>query len=359
MSSNTAFADLTHRVTTSNVVNMAAAYGVNVASAGLLQSDGQADTAVPFVAIGESSLTVNEQAQMIATIDDNGMFHTAHMVKSWQLPDQAVQTPVVTTRQVLTPALDSQVQYAMEGTTVYGTATDASVGLGNRPIIGKTGTTTGFLSAFFLGAIPQYAVAIGMFTPSPTYKVNGVLASIIQLGGGGVGGYWPAKIWNTFAQAEFANLPVDSFQNPVFTGSTWNMIGPLPKAKQTKKPAPKCSVMIHGRSFPVPGKGCPSVTPTPTPSNTGPGGFQSPTATPSPSISISGLPTGTASATPSSTSTQQGGGGGQGGGNTANTASGVKAGMAVGGLLAVLLPGSLLWTTSSRRRRRRGAAGSR
>jgi hypothetical protein len=45
--------------------------------------------------------------------------------------------------------------------------------------------------------------------------------------------------------------------------------------------------------------------------------------------------------------------------NTAMTAGGVKAGLAVGGALAVLLPGSLLWTTGSRRRRRRGAGSSR
>jgi membrane peptidoglycan carboxypeptidase len=249
----------------------------------------------------------------------------------------------------------------MAGTTVYGTATDASVGLGNRPIIGKTGTTTGFKSAFFLGAIPQYAMAIGMFTPSPTYQVKkGVLASISQLGGGGVGGYWPAKIWNTFAQAEFANLSVDSFQNPVFTGSTWNMIGPLPKAP--KKPAPKCTVKIHGQSFPIPGKGCPSATPTATPTNTQPGGFptfpgQSPPATPTPSTSS----TSTATATPTATATGLPTlpGGGHGGGNTAQTASGVKAGLAVGGLLAALLPGSLLWTTASRRRRKRGAGAKR
>ena len=357
MSSNTAFADLTHRVTTPAVIQMAQAYGVKIADhTGLTGPD---STEVPFVAIGESSLTVNEQAQMIATIDDNGVFHTAHIVKSWQLPDQAVQTPVVTTRQVLTPALDSQVQYAMEGTTVYGTATDASVGLGNRPIIGKTGTTSGFLSAFFLGAIPQYAMAIGMFTPSPTYKVNGVLASIDQLGGGGVGGYWPAKIWNTFAQAEFANLSVDNFQNPVFTGATWNMIGPLPKAP--KKPAPKCTVKIHGQSFPIPGKGCPSATPTATPTNTQPGGFpsfpgQSPPATPTPSTTS----TSTATATPTDTASLPAlPGGGHGGGNTAQTASGVKAGLAAGGVLAALLPGSLLWTTASRRRRKRGARANR
>ena len=33
-----------------------------------------------------------------------------------------------------------------------------------RPIIGKTGTTETAQSAFFLGAIPQYSLTIGMFT---------------------------------------------------------------------------------------------------------------------------------------------------------------------------------------------------
>jgi len=33
--------------------------------------------------------------------------------------------------------------------------------------------------------------------------------------------------------------------------------------------------------------------------------------------------------------------------------------MAVGGVLAALLPGSLLWTSASRRRRKRGAGASR
>jgi membrane peptidoglycan carboxypeptidase len=367
-SSNTAFTDLAHRTTTSSIIKMAANYGVNInnypAGSNLQANLGK----VPAVALGESSLTVNEQTQMLATIDDNGVFHSGHVVKSWQLPDQAVQTPsaeTLNTHTVLNQAQDSQVQYAMEDTTVNGTAVNAATGLGGRQIVAKTGTTSNYLSGFFIGSIPQYTLVVGMFVNQQDSSVSSA-DNLSVLGGGGFGGFWPANIWNTFAQAEFANLQADSFQSPDFTGNLWNMIGPLPKAKPTKKPTPKCSVMIHGKSFPVPGKGCPTVTPTPTPSNSFPGGFPSQTATPTPTISITGLPTGTASASPSSTSTQQGGGGGGGGGqgggntaNTANTASGVKAGMAVGGLLAVLLPGSLLWTTSSRRRRRRGASDSR
>jgi hypothetical protein len=178
------------------------------------------------------------------------------------------------------------------------------------------------------------------------------------LGGGGFGGFWPANIWNTFAQAEFAQLPPESFPNPQFSGQLWNQIGPLPKAPP-KKTAPKCTVTVHGRSFPMPGKGCPSATPTATPTNTQPGGFptfpgQSPTATPTPSTSSTSTAPATPTATPTGLPTLPGGG--HGAGNTAQTASGVKAGLAVGGLLAALLPGSLLWTTASRRRKRGAGA---
>jgi membrane peptidoglycan carboxypeptidase len=353
-SSNTAFTDLTHRDGLSNVIAMAKNYGVDITTNGSgLVNDSEE---VPAVGLGEASLTVNEQTQMLATIDDNGTFHQGHIIKSWQLPDEAVQTPNVVTRQVLTAAQDSQVQYAMEATTVNGTAVNAATGLGGRQIIGKTGTTSDEHSGFFIGAIPQYALVVGMFANEQ--NTANTKDSLSLLGGGGFGGFWPATIWNTFAQAEFANLTAESFPSPQFSGSLWNMIGTLPKAKAPKKTTPKCSVTIRGKSFPVPGKGCPTVTPTPTATNSFPGGgFPSQTATATPTPTTSSTSTSTASP-PASPSTGPSFPGGHTA-DTAETASGVKAGLAVGGVLATVLPGSLLWTTASRRRRKRGADRSR
>ena len=347
-SSNTAFTDLAHRAGTSNVVNMAGNFGVDTTVSGLAANEG----GVPFVTLGEASLSVNEQTQMLATIDDNGVFHQAHIVKSWQLPDQSVQTPQVATKIVLTPAQDSQVQYAMEATTYGGTADNAADGLGGRQIIAKTGTTSNYLSGFFIGAIPQYALVVGMFSSEQDSSVQ-TTKSLAALGGGGFGGFWPATIWNTFAQAEFAKLTQESFPPTQFSGSLWNMIGPLPKAKP-KKTTPKCTQTIHGKQFPVAAKGCPTPTPTPTPTSTEPSGF--PTfpgvGTASATPTVSDTSTSTDTATPEPT-------GVFGPGNTATTASGVKASLAVGGLLTLLLPGSLLWTSASRRRRKRGAGANR
>jgi membrane peptidoglycan carboxypeptidase len=227
-SSNTAFTDLTHRVTTSNVIRMARAFGVNIANypngSGLTSDVGQTK-----IALGIAPLTVNEQATMLSAIADNGVYHQSHIVTYWQQPGGPEQTPVLATHGVLDPSnpatnarLDSQVQYAMEMTTVDGTGTSAAQGLGSRPIIAKTGTTAGHHSAFFIGAIPQYSLVVGMFTKSQ--DVNSP-ESLQVLTGGGFGGYWPAKIWNAFAQEEFANLPQANFQSPVFTGANWNQAG--------------------------------------------------------------------------------------------------------------------------------------
>jgi membrane peptidoglycan carboxypeptidase len=369
-SSNTAFTDLAHRASTTSIIQMAANFGVDIKASGLSGDIGL----VPAVALGESSLTVNEQAQMIATIDDNGVFHQGHVVKYWQLPDGPEQTPSIESHVVLTPAQASQVQYAMEATTVDGTAVDAAVGLGGRQIIGKTGTTSNEHSGFFIGAIPQYALAVGMFTNEQN-SANADTNSLAELGGGGFGGYWSAKIWNTFAQAEFASLPAESFQNPQFSGQLWNMIGKIPKAKKKKKTPAKCNQVNpgrgHGRRFAVtvPDPNCvtssPTPTPTPTPTATASGlptgtptGLPTSTVspTPTPSTSTSATPTATATVTPTATATRTGFP--FGGDSATATAGGVKAGLAVGGVLVTVLPGSLLWTSASRRRRRRAEAGS-
>jgi len=228
---------------------------------------------------------------------------------------------------VLTPALDSQVQYAMSQTTINGTGTAAAMADG-RPIIGKTGTTTSSKAAFFIGAIPQYSLAVGIFTQSQN---SGSSQSLTTLGGGGFGGTWPAAIWHTFAQAKFAKLPQEQFLSPVFTGAKWDQVGKLAPPKKPRAKKPPCLF----------GFGCPTGTPTrgkkPRPS--GPPTVVMSPSLPGPSVTATATATSTATATATPTL----------GGTPAGAA---QAGLALGGVLTVL-PGSLLWTRMSRRRRKR------
>ena len=284
-SSNTAYTDLAHRVGTENIIQMAANMGVNIeafpAGSNLSQLKGQVG-----MALGTGSLTVNEQATMLSTIANGGTYHQAHVIQSWQAPEGTVQLPRVAMHQVLSQALDSQVQYAMDMTTVDGTGTAASLGP-DVPILGKTGTTTNSKSAFFIGAIPQWSLAVGIFTEQQNPNSPETLTA---LGGGGFGGTWPAAIWHSFMSEEFGNLPVQEFLNPIFTGEKWNQVGNVPAKKKPKPKATPTPTSTCKRPF---GFGCRT-----------PGGSTSPTPTPT---LPTGLPT---TPTPTDTTTTSGGGGG-------------------------------------------------
>ena len=337
-SSNTAFTDLAHRAGLENIIQMAGQFGVNLDPYAAGGSGLPSYHQEVGMALGIAPMTVNEQATMLSTIDNGGIYHSAHIIQSYQAPGGPVVPGMVTTHVVLSQALDSQVQYAMEATTVDGTGTAAAMTDG-RPIIGKTGTTSGSKSAFFIGAIPQYSLAVGIFTQS---QDNNSPQTLTALGGGGFGGTWPAAIWHTFAEAEFAQLPQEQFLSPVFTGAKWNQVGNIPKKKkkQPKKGgAPTPQPPGHGHHGHNP-------FPTPTPTFT----FGQPTTTPSATAS----PTGTATATPTATATATGqtGPGGAAAATAAVKVNGVPAGVALGGVFSVL-PGSLLWARASRRRRRR------
>src|ERR1700759_661959 len=170
------------------------------------------------MALGTASLSVHGQDTMLATLDNNGSYHAAHVIQ--QISSASLnKTATAKTAQVLTPAQDSQVQYAMSFDTVNGTGTAAAMDDG-RPIIAKTGTTDSSRSAFFIGAIPQYALTVGIFVQNQGSKTES-----LDNPGGGFGGCWPPRIWHSFAESAFASLPVQQFPTPEFSGTAWNMFG--------------------------------------------------------------------------------------------------------------------------------------
>src|SRR5205807_7399602 len=78
VSINTAYADLWHRVGGTAVAQMAQAMGVNTDAATITGSGGMVHEA--GIALGQGSLTVGEQATMLATLADNGVFHSAQVI---------------------------------------------------------------------------------------------------------------------------------------------------------------------------------------------------------------------------------------------------------------------------------------
>ncbi|HXZ75706.1 MAG TPA: transglycosylase domain-containing protein, partial [Streptosporangiaceae bacterium] len=254
MSLNTAYTDLWHRVALTNgdpngpnnVVNMAKAFGVDVKDplSGFTKMQDEAG-----VALGQASLTVEEQATMIATLADGGVYHTPHVIKQI-IVGNAITPARIDQREVLTPDETAEVDFALSfDMGSLGTAN--GLGLTNgQTVIAKTGTTNLSQQAFFLGATPRYAMAVGMFTNKngcPPQLADiccstqalafappaGVKQTLFGVGGlAGYGGQWPAIIWHDYFMKNFNSQPVQSWPAlPANFGSAWNLSPPLPKPK--------------------------------------------------------------------------------------------------------------------------------
>ena len=177
-------------------------------------------------------------SDLLATIDNGGVYHNAHIITSIGQNSQNNAPPIaikVTSYPVFSPDptanknLASQVQYAMsKDDAPYGTAPVTAMSNGQE-IIGKTGTTNSAQSAFFIGAIPSQTLAVALFTNEQGSKMGTAKQTLGLLGGlsqGGMGGTWPASIWHTYAEDQFVPLGIEPFPTPVFTGQTWNQVPP-------------------------------------------------------------------------------------------------------------------------------------
>ena len=170
----------------------------------------------PQVALGQAPLTPIEQASMMATLADDGMWHMPHVIASITSATHQPPKVVVATRQVLSAAGAADVDWAlsfdnnMAGATAMGTVTYHPGG-----IIAKTGTigngdTT--FDAWFVGGVPkQQAMAVDLYANDPgiAKEVLNQLPYTPSGMRGSLGGAWPASIWNAFFTNEF---PTTSYQ---------------------------------------------------------------------------------------------------------------------------------------------------
>ena len=114
--------------------------------------------------------------------------------------------PPVRTRQLLDPMAAFQMVHIMEGVIERGTATvlrDL-----DRPLFGKTGTTSGPTKVWFVGGTPEIVAGVYMGYDHPR-----------SLGGYAQGGRIAAPIFKQFAKTAFAGMPKIPFVAPA--GIRW------------------------------------------------------------------------------------------------------------------------------------------
>jgi penicillin-binding protein 1A len=103
---------------------------------------------------------------------------------------------------ILDPIAVSYLTDALRGVVTNGTATEAQMSDG-RPVAGKTGTTSDFRDAWFVGYVPQLAVAIWIGNDDYSPMANGV-----------TGGVYVTPIWLKFMERALAGQPIEQFPVP-------------------------------------------------------------------------------------------------------------------------------------------------
>ncbi len=229
VSDNTVFAQLTMLVKPSLIAETARKLGIITPI-----DDGQPAIGLGGLFIGVTPL---EMAQAYATIANEGvriggsvLFHTPDAgiedpslepisIRRIEFPDgtEIVNTP--TAVQVV-PRDDALATIeAMKGVMQPGgTGEKAAIG---RPAAGKTGTTTDFKDAWFVGFTPQRSTSVWVGWENPALPMTRAYN-----GSPVYGGTFPADMWSTFMREAMRGLPVEDWEPSVGVNSMSVSIDP-------------------------------------------------------------------------------------------------------------------------------------
>ncbi|MEU1274399.1 transglycosylase domain-containing protein [Streptomyces sp. NPDC005799] len=218
--------------------------------AGLKQSS-LAGTSFPSFSIGISDPSAIRMAGAYATFAASGQQRDPFSVTKVTSKDGTVFTHTDKPNEAFTPAVANNVTDVLRTVVDKGTGTAAQ--LPGREVAGKTGTTDGNKSAWFIGYTPQLSTAITMFryNDDETQK-NRTFLEMYGTGGQKKihGASFPAEIWHDYMAEALANEPAKDFPTPEPIGEVVNDV-PSPTPTPTVENTPESS-----------------PTPSPTPSQT-------------------------------------------------------------------------------------------
>ena len=174
------------------------------------------DETTTYNILGINAITVWDLAQGHATIANDGVKNTLHIVDSVSSADGSKE--LYKTAQENDQVFEANdchlVQKAMQGTTTYGTAAGISKRLG-REVAGKSGTANDELAASFVGYTPQLLNVWAIWNPAE----DGSAQVVPQFAGYGVSstGY-PSHLFEEFMSQALQGQPVENFTEPTDNG---------------------------------------------------------------------------------------------------------------------------------------------
>ena len=254
---NTVFVQLGEKVGINNVI--AAAHAAGLPQSTHLSANGS-------MLLGSDSTHPIDEAAAYATFAANGVYASPYVVqKVTDASGKVLYQKKLQNKQVFSAGVAADVTYALQQVIKSGTGTAAAI---NRPAAGKTGTTSGNVSAWFTGYTPQLSAAVTMFRDHNA-PLQGI-AGYAQI----YGGTLPAKIWSTFMQAALAHTKVVNFPPranvgappsppPSSSAPPSSPASPSPSAPRSPSPSPSPTTSPSGTATASPTKS-PKTSPTPT-----------------------------------------------------------------------------------------------
>ncbi len=196
-SDNTVFAQLALDVGTQRIVDVANRMGIT--------SELNLD---PAIALGGLKYGVSplEMASAYATLANGGIYVEPVIIKRIRDADgNVIWEAQPKTNQALSPGVAYDATRVLIANVQSGTGTRAAIG---RPAAGKTGTTTDWTDAWFVGYTPNLSTAVWMGDPDaqvPMKNVHGVRVT---------GGSFPATMWKKFMYTADRAYPYKQFAPP-------------------------------------------------------------------------------------------------------------------------------------------------
>jgi penicillin-binding protein 1A len=207
---NTAYAHIVQRIGkgdvdrgTNAVLDVAESLGVRGRGESRLRRN-----AGPAVVLGAQEADPVEMAAAYAALGANGLYAKPYLVASVRDAQGKVLLRNGSVKHQAVPAgVAALANDVLQGVVRHGTGVKAQQ---TRPVAGKTGTSTGYADAWFVGYTPNFAAAVWVGVPKGEVSMtpeNGFRTVI-------AGGTFPALIWGRFAGSALLRLPNDAFVTP-------------------------------------------------------------------------------------------------------------------------------------------------
>ncbi|WP_078585113.1 transglycosylase domain-containing protein [Streptomyces anulatus] len=255
-SANSPFVQLGMDVGTDKVKDVAVA-------SGLKDDTFMADATVPSFSIGTSSPSAIRMAGSYATFATSGQQNDTYSVTEVKEGGVTVYKHKKTPKRAFSPLIADNVTDVLKNVVENGTGKPAR--LEGREAAGKTGTTDGNRSAWFVGYTPQISTAISMFRLDDD-ETNKEREFLKMFGTGGEekihGNSFPASIWHDYMTGAMKGKKAISFPEPKDLGeAVWGggAVSPSP----TPSPTPSATPSEEPTPTPTPSQTTPSPTPTP------------------------------------------------------------------------------------------------